>query len=215
MFRRLYLFLTGLLYHQLAWAYDGVAALVSAGQWKQWALSIVPDLTGKRILELGHGPGHLQAALLEKDIQVIGLDKSPQMSRQANRRLQKRDFKKRPGLVHGDANYLPFADESFDQVVATFPTNYMTAGGTLSEVYRVLSPAGGLVVIPGARLTAPRGLAERLASGIFRLFGLAQDWSELAREWFVMPIQRAGFSVSVERRPFKSGEIFVIMGKKG
>jgi len=208
--RRLYLFLTELLYHQLAWAYDGVAALVSAGQWKSWSLSVLPDLAGSRILELGHGPGHLQAAALQQGLKVVGLDKSPQMSKQAHRRLARQT----PSLVHGDAFYLPFADETFDQVVATFPTNYITTREALAEVHRVLVPGGEVVVLPGARLLAPRGVSERFASGIFRLFGLSLAWNQPAQEWFVTPIQEAGFEVTVERRPFKSTEIYLIFGSK-
>ena len=214
--RRLYFFLTELLYHQLAWTYDMVAALVSAGQWQGWALSIVPELTGTRILELGHGPGHLQAALLEKGVQVTGLDKSPQMSRLAFRRLKTRLFPNfTPALVNGDAFHLPFAEGTFDHVVATFPTNYITARETLAEVYRVLSPSGRIVVVPGARLVTPRGVAQRFAVGIFRVFGLSADWNQRAYDWFVVPIQRAGFEVTVQRRPFQSSEIFVIVGEKG
>jgi len=207
---RLYLFLTELLYHQLAWSYDLVAALVSAGHWKDWGLSILPDLSGNRILELGHGPGHLQAALLQQGIAIVGLDKSPQMTKQAHQRIRRLN----PSLVHGDAFHLPFADETFDRVVATFPTHYITAQETLVEVFRVLHPDGKVVVIPGARLTTPRGMPERFASGIFRLFGLSQDWSDLAHNWFVKPIRQAGFEVIMERRTHKSGEIFVIIGKK-
>ena len=208
--RRLYLFLTERLYHQLAWAYDGVAALVSAGHWKNWSLSVLPDLTGNRILELGHGPGHLQAAALNQGLKIVGLDKSPQMSQQTNQRLKGQA----PSLVHGDAFYLPFADETFDQVVATFPTNYITAQQTLAEVYRVLLPGGGVVVLPGARLLAPRGVAERFASGIFRLFGLSLNWETPTQEWFVTPLREAGFEVVVERRSFKSNEIYLILGRK-
>ncbi|HNB52867.1 MAG TPA: methyltransferase domain-containing protein [Anaerolineales bacterium] len=216
MIRHLYLLLTELLYHQLAWAYDLVAAIVSAGQWKAWVRSILPDLTGNRILELGHGPGHLQASLLERGHPVIGLDKSPEMTRQASRRLRKRYT---PALVHGDAFHLPFAPQTMDCVVATFPTNYITARESLSEIYRVLTPEGKLVVVPGARLVAPRGVFQRFAAGIFRFFGLSQDWRGVARQFFVIPMEQAGFVCTVERRagpylPFTNSEIFVIIGLK-
>lgn len=215
MIRRLYLFLTELLYHQLAWSYDGVAALVSAGFWKKWVLCILPDLSGNRILELGHGPGHLQAALLEQGERVVGLDKSPQMTRQAARRLRKRCPPARlPTLVHGDAFSLPFASHTFDCVVATFPTHYITAQETLSEIYRVLTPGGKLVVLPGGRFVAPRGVFQQFSAGIFRVFGLSQDWKAIARLGFAAPMERAGFEVTVEKRPFRSSEVFVIIGKK-
>ena len=56
-----------LLYHPFAFAYDLVAAAVSLGRWKKWVLSVVPFLEGNQILEIGHGPGHLQSALLGQD----------------------------------------------------------------------------------------------------------------------------------------------------
>ncbi len=56
-----------LLYHQFAFTYDLVAATVSLGRWKDWVLSVVPFIEGTRILEIGHGPGHLQRALLEQE----------------------------------------------------------------------------------------------------------------------------------------------------
>ena len=49
-----------LLYHSFAFAYDLVAASVSLGRWKDWVLSVVPFIEGNRVLEIGHGPGHLQ-----------------------------------------------------------------------------------------------------------------------------------------------------------
>lgn len=214
MIRRLYLFLTELLYHQLAWTYDGVAALVSAGLWQAWVRSIMPDLAGHRILELGHGPGHLQAALLQEGQHVIGLDKSPQMTRQAARRLRKQFSPLACALVHGDAFNLPFASQTFDCVTATFPTNYVTARETVAEVYRVLTPGGKFIVMPGARLVAPRGAAQHFSGWIYRVFGLSQDWSPVASQWFAKPMRQAGFVVSVEKRPFRSSEIFVIIGYK-
>ncbi len=52
-----------LLYHPFAFAYDLVATVVSFGKWNEWVLSVIPFISGTRILELGHGPGHLQLAL--------------------------------------------------------------------------------------------------------------------------------------------------------
>jgi ubiquinone/menaquinone biosynthesis C-methylase UbiE len=46
-----------------AWSYDLVAAVVSLGQWNHWVGSVLPYLPGVNILEIGHGPGHLQRLL--------------------------------------------------------------------------------------------------------------------------------------------------------
>ena len=65
-----------LLYHRFAWAYDFVATAVSVGMWNEWVLSIIPYLEGPKVLELGHGPGHLLLTLKKNSIQsqVILLD---------------------------------------------------------------------------------------------------------------------------------------------
>ncbi|MFN2198120.1 MAG: hypothetical protein ACK2UW_18520, partial [Anaerolineales bacterium] len=51
------------LYTDLAWSYDYVASTVSLGLWNEWVLSVLTDMIRPPILEIGHGPGHLQAAL--------------------------------------------------------------------------------------------------------------------------------------------------------
>ena len=62
-----------LLYHPFAFTYDLVAAVVSFGQWKNWGQSILPFIDGTRILELGHGPGHLQRFLLDLKLDPVAI----------------------------------------------------------------------------------------------------------------------------------------------
>jgi ubiquinone/menaquinone biosynthesis C-methylase UbiE len=76
-----------LLYHQFAFAYDLVAAAVSFNRWKDWVVSVIPFIEGNRVLEIGHGPGHLQRILLSLDLMAIGIDESAQMGRLAKRNL--------------------------------------------------------------------------------------------------------------------------------
>ncbi|MEJ2350474.1 MAG: hypothetical protein P8Y03_11865 [Anaerolineales bacterium] len=60
-----------LLYGSLAWTYDWVAGFVSQGLWQEWVLEVAADCHGPKVLELGHGPGHLQKALYEKGIWIV------------------------------------------------------------------------------------------------------------------------------------------------
>ena len=85
-----------LLYHQFAFTYDLVAATVSLGRWKDWVLSVLPFIEGNRILEIGHGPGHLQRALLDRNLLAVGIDESPQMGHLAKRNLT-RFFRSKAG----------------------------------------------------------------------------------------------------------------------
>ena len=77
-----------LLYHQFAWSYDLVSNIVSIGMWEEWIKSVLPDLVGPQILELGHGPGHIQKSLLQEGKQIVGLDLSPQMGRISEKRMR-------------------------------------------------------------------------------------------------------------------------------
>ncbi|MDO8754211.1 MAG: hypothetical protein Q7J80_09995, partial [Anaerolineales bacterium] len=84
-----------LLYHSFAFTYDLVAAIVSFGGWNDWVLSILPFIAGTRILELGHGTGHLQRILLtlrhgsgrDRGLFAVAIDESAQMGTLAKRRL--------------------------------------------------------------------------------------------------------------------------------
>jgi ubiquinone/menaquinone biosynthesis C-methylase UbiE len=156
----------GRLYHEFAWTYDGVAWLVSAGLWRRWTLAALPFLQG-RVLELGFGPGHVQLALATCTAHTaVGLDRSPQMARQAARRLRRHQIT--PHLVQGTALSLPFPAARFDTVLATFPAEYILAPATAAEIARVLTPAGRVVIVDGAQLHTD-GLYTRLVDLAYRL----------------------------------------------
>jgi ubiquinone/menaquinone biosynthesis C-methylase UbiE len=199
-----------LLYHQMAWSYDFVAWTVSLGNWQNWVKSVLPYLEGPRVLELGHGPGHLQISLIKNDSQIrflAGLDFSHHMGKMANHRLRRRGLA--PALATGAAQNLPFRNESFDQVVATFPTDYIIHPDTVREVKRVLVPGGKMVVLPLAWITGKR-LPERAAAGLFQITGQAPEWDERA----IWPAQEEGFEVEVEWIHQKSSTLVLIVANK-
>jgi len=195
------------LYQPLAWTYDGVAAIVSVGRWKDWVLSVLPDIPGPRILELGHGTGHLQLALAQKGVVGFGIDQSRQMGRITQRRMSR--LKYSSSLINGNVQNLPFTDESFDQVVSTFPTPYIFQKQTLGEIHRVLIPTGGLIVLPEAWITGI-SLLDRIAASTFRLLGQSPKWEDTSLEQFL----EAGFVTTTERRRLGSSELLVIKATK-
>ncbi len=169
---RLLRFLYHLLYYPFAWAYGFVAWVVSLGHWNDWVASVAPHAPGPRLLELGHGPGHLQALLAGARPLVVGLDLSPRMSRLAKRRLAAAGKPDR--LVRARAQQLPFAPGSFDQVVATFPSEYILAPASLRSIWSVLQPSGKLLVLPTAWVRGQphawnHAFTERLRAAGFRV----------------------------------------------
>jgi ubiquinone/menaquinone biosynthesis C-methylase UbiE len=197
----------GLLYHPMAWTYDWVAGGVSLGMWNEWVRSVSPYLEAGRILELGHGPGHLQAELLKRNLHATGLDASAQMSRQAANRLRKGGYQ--PALVRGLAQSLPFVKESFQRVVATFPSEYIVDPQTLSEIYRVLSLDGQAIILALAWITGKKWL-EKAARSLFRLTGQAPEWED----HFLEPVRKAGFQAHVDWIELKSSRLVIIVAQK-
>ncbi len=141
-----------LLYAQLAWSYDLVAWLVSGGQWRAWTRVGLHGLPAARVVEIAFGPGHLLRERADAGAPLIGIDRSPQMIRQAARRLRRGGHAMR--LVRGDVRHLPIATGRLDGVLSTFPAE-------LSHRHRATRPA---VRQPGAAGGA-RGPSSRLPSG--------------------------------------------------
>ena len=136
------------LYAEFAWMYDIAAALVSRGRWLRWQLAAIDDLPPGRWIEIGSGPGHLLSRLLAKDFSVIGMDRSSQMVRRTSRQLRK--LQVAAGVIQADAKKLPFPAGSADAVISCFPTEYILAPETVSELHRILVPGGTAVVVPFA-----------------------------------------------------------------
>jgi len=196
-----------LLYHQFAWAYDGVASIVSIGAWQKWVQSVLPYVDGPRTLEIGYGPGHLLVGLYRKGINAIGLDESPQMGQLAKRRFVRLGLC--PNLIRGDAETLPFAAESIHQVVMTFPAEYILKSATFSEIRRVLINGGVALVLPIAWITGQKPW-ERVAAWLNRVTGEAPVWDERVLD----PLKKVGFDVSWEMINFTSSKIILIRLQK-
>jgi ubiquinone/menaquinone biosynthesis C-methylase UbiE len=166
--RRLIKFGFHLLYHQLAFTYDAVAWSVSLGQWQAWGRTALSRVRGLRVLEIGHGPGHLLIALARSGRQPIGIDLSPQMIRLAQQNIRRAAVP--APQVQCRAQALPFRSGEFDSVVATFPTDYIADPATLREVQRVTNDRGRLIVVFGAQLIG-RAPSKLLIEWLYRLTG--------------------------------------------
>lgn len=193
-----------LLYHPFAFTYDLVAATVSFGRWKTWVMTVVPFIEGTHILELGHGPGHLQRILLNRKLFVVGLDESTQMGILAKRRLGIA-----AKLTRGLAQTLPFASKSFDCAVATFPTDYIFDSRTLSEISRCLSDGGRLIVLPVAWPKSP------LLRWLYKVTGESpSELSDVLTSRIKNPFENAGFDTHMELVEVKSSSLLIVVAKK-
>jgi ubiquinone/menaquinone biosynthesis C-methylase UbiE len=111
---------------------------------------------GERVLDIGSGPGYLareMAALVGPGGTVHGVDISESMLA-----IAREDYRgPGPGPVAGsapvefragEANALPFPDNSFDAVTVTQVYEYVAdVAAALTEAHRVLRPGGRLLVL--------------------------------------------------------------------
>jgi len=196
-------FFFNLLYHPFAFTYDLVAWVVSFGKWNDWVLSIFPHIEGTRLLELGHGPGHLQRFLLDRGLSPVALDESTQMGRIAKRRLGTRHK-----LSRGLAQSLPFASASFDTVVSTFPSEYIFDPRTLTEIKRVLASDGRLIVLPAA--FPSNGFLKWL----YKVTGESpQALDDALKERLRTPFVRAGFEVEMKLDDMTSSTLVLLLAR--
>ncbi len=196
-------------YHACAWTYDFVAAVVSIGRWKDWIQTVIPFIAGTRILEIGHGPGHLQRILRTRGLLAVGLDESRQMGF-----LAKRNTGGSARLARGLAQALPFPSQMFDSVVSTFPSEYIFDPRTLSDVFRVLRNGGRFILLPVAWI-AGRAFLDRLAAWLFRVTGeTPANVIDIISERAIHPLERAGFKVETKQIKFASSVVLIVIASK-
>ncbi len=207
------------LYSRFAWAYDWVSRTFFLGQWRVWQRAAIPHLQGPRVLEVGMGTGDLHIALLRAGYQVWGIDFSPQMLRQAARkvrRLRVGGFK----ACRARAQALPFPTGYFDSVVSTFPSDYITDPKTIAEIARVLRAGGRLVIVPGGWLK-PRGGKGRIYEFVEKVVYGGRNEANHSIErhvhgasWVDTLVERlveAGFSVTTHVVANERGEAVVVV----
>ena len=201
--RRFMRFFYFLLYHPLAFTYDLVAWVVSFGKWNDWVLSIFPLIEGTRILELGHGPGHLQRFLLDRGLSPAALDESTQMGRLAKRRLGGKHK-----LARGLAQSLPFPTDHFDTVVSTFPSEYIFEAETLAEIRRVITPAGRLVILPVA--FPSNGFLKWL----YKVTGeTPEELDNALKERVQQAFEKAGFEMEAQVKETKESRLVILLAR--
>jgi ubiquinone/menaquinone biosynthesis C-methylase UbiE len=171
-----------LLYNEMAFTYDWVSYAVSLGAWRCWQRATLKHLDmGGLVLELAHGTGNLQIDLQQAGYQTIGYDLSPYMGRIAAAKLRQHNLAVR--LIRGKAEQLPFASSTFTAVVSTFPTNFIAAPETLSEVHRILRPNGQFIIVPNGILTGG-DVTSTGVEWLYRITGQRNDSSASIENFF-------------------------------
>ena len=111
----------------------------------EWLAGQADPERGRRVLEVGCGPGSLSDQLARRGFVHVGMDLSMEMIRR---------FSARAGRLGGtcraacaDAEALPFRDDSFDHVIAIGLLEYLPAPERFfREAHRVLAERGTLLL---------------------------------------------------------------------
>ncbi len=199
-------------YHGFAWTYDFVAGVVSIGRWNDWVRGALPYVRGDRVLEIGHGPGHLQVELRRSGRIVVGLDESGQMGHLARNRLERAGFRDL-NLVRGIAQRLPLPSQAFDTVVSTFPAEYIFEEETIAEIRRVLRNGGRYVLLPAAWIVGQKTL-DRAAAWLFRATHQApQSPGDVYARRLLPQLEKAGFQPEYEIVEIRSSQVLVVIAR--
>jgi demethylmenaquinone methyltransferase/2-methoxy-6-polyprenyl-1,4-benzoquinol methylase len=147
------------MFNGIAHRYDLLNHLLSAGvdvYWRRRALDLVRQPSPARILDLATGTADFALAARRLNPgRIVGADVALEMVRLGVPKVAAAD---RPPirLMGGDAERLPFADDSFDLVTAAFGVrNFGHIPDGLAEARRVLRPGGELLILDFSEPTAP------------------------------------------------------------
>jgi demethylmenaquinone methyltransferase/2-methoxy-6-polyprenyl-1,4-benzoquinol methylase len=226
------------LFQGLPRRYDVLSAALSFWQdprWRRALVNAVAPRDGERVLDVATGTGMVAAELLARcACSVVGIDQSAAMLAAARARFAGAAGS-RVELIEGQAEALPFAEESFDALTFTYLLRYVDdPAATVAELVRVLRPGGRIASLEfGVPPLAPARWAWRAytAVGLPALGRLAsREWAEVGRflgpsirgfyqrhplEQIVGYWQRAGLEQVVVRRMSLGGGVVMSARKPG
>jgi ubiquinone/menaquinone biosynthesis C-methylase UbiE len=125
--------------------------------------------SGRTVLEIGSGPGHVAHALARTGAVVTGIDFAADMVKVAQHRFPQLTFRE------ANAEQLPFDEASFNAVVSNFVVHHLARPDVVfREVFRVLEPGGSFAFI-----VFERPEAQSSIGAFFEAVGQHHDLGEL------------------------------------
>ena len=118
--------------------------------WRRFTIKQARLAGKKRLLDVATGTGDLAIYAVREnpELQVIGLDFSPEMLALCNRKIRAQGLSDKVQLLQGDALALPFPDNSFAALTIGFGIrNIPDKLQALKEMQRVVMPGGRVLVL--------------------------------------------------------------------
>jgi SAM-dependent methyltransferase len=145
-------------------------------------LNVLPDVSGKDVVELGCGTAYFSAWLCRRGARPVGVDVTPAQLETA-RRLQEKTGIEFP-LLEANAEEVPLPDASVDLALSEYGASiWCDAHRWIPEAARLLRPGGELVFLLCAALDGWHQTLQRPQRGLDRI-----DWEDEGTSEFHLPL---------------------------
>ncbi|MEM8528034.1 MAG: bifunctional demethylmenaquinone methyltransferase/2-methoxy-6-polyprenyl-1,4-benzoquinol methylase UbiE [Bacteroidota bacterium] len=147
------------MFNNIARYYDFLNHFLSLGIDKLWRKRVIRELkksNPRHLLDVATGTADVAITVANKiDVdKVIGLDIAIEMLEIGRKKVRKQNLNNTVELISGDAENLPFEDNTFDAITVAFGVrNFEHLDKGLAEMHRVLKPQGKLVVLEFSKPT--------------------------------------------------------------
>jgi len=142
--------------HRTIWAagdYASIAEMIDDAPPRD-LLARIEIAPGQDVLDVATGTGNIALRAAAAGAQVVGLDLAPELFDTARRRAAQHDVT--VDWVDGDAEELPYEDESFDHVLSAFGVQFAPRHEIVArELERVCRPGGVIGLVnwtPGGQI---------------------------------------------------------------
>jgi demethylmenaquinone methyltransferase/2-methoxy-6-polyprenyl-1,4-benzoquinol methylase len=220
--------------------YDALAEVLSFGQNRRWRAEMVRHIAAAdpaTILDVATGTAGVALALVRHTrARVTGIDVTPAMLGRGRERITRAgaDARARIRLVAGQAERLPFPDETFQALTFTYLLRYVAdPAATLRELARVVEPGGTIAslefAVPESRFWRPLWwFYTRFVLPAAGFVTGGREWYEVGRflgpnitnhyrrypvSWTVRAWEAAGLT-DVHTRPMSVGGGIVMWARK-
>jgi demethylmenaquinone methyltransferase / 2-methoxy-6-polyprenyl-1,4-benzoquinol methylase len=144
------------MFDNIAYRYDFLNHFLSLGIdkiWRKKAIRELASVSPKKIIDIATGTGDLALkAMVLNPSEIVGIDISEEMLTYARQKVQKAG---KEGIIRfekGDSEQIHYPDQTFDAAMVAFGVrNFENVQMGLNEIYRVLAPAGMVVVLEFSR----------------------------------------------------------------
>src|SRR5690606_17444510 len=140
------------MFDNISGKYDLLNRILSMGidvSWRKKVVKSVKKENPKTLLDIATGTGDLAIAMAkETDAKITGFDLSAGMLEVGKRKIAEENLQDRIEMIQGDAEKMPFADDSFDVITVVFGVrNFENLKNGLDDIYRVLKPGGKFIIL--------------------------------------------------------------------